>query len=159
MLYLQCFYSTAQTLTSDISISTKIDMYHYKIDTTTTGAQNESMICKSFQYIYLVSLHTLICFSLNKSANILVKTQTSLNWYPSFRDIKPWSLCLFVLLEIVCLCSSCLLCSYYGIKVISCLYLRCVSVCVRLKIFVSYGELLSVSNRWNWCVRLCLSAK
>ena len=30
----QCFYSTAQTLTSDISISTKIDMYHYKIDTT-----------------------------------------------------------------------------------------------------------------------------
>jgi hypothetical protein len=34
MLYLQCFYSTAQTLTSDISISTKMDMYHYKIDTT-----------------------------------------------------------------------------------------------------------------------------
>jgi len=33
MLYLQCFYSTAQTLTSDISISTKF--YHYKIDTTT----------------------------------------------------------------------------------------------------------------------------
>jgi hypothetical protein len=30
MLYLQCFYSTAQTLTSDISISTKMDMYHYK---------------------------------------------------------------------------------------------------------------------------------
>ena len=35
MLYLQCFYSTSQTLTSDISISTKMDMYHYKIDTTT----------------------------------------------------------------------------------------------------------------------------
>jgi hypothetical protein len=34
MLYLQCFYSTAQTLTSDISISTKMDMYHYKIDMT-----------------------------------------------------------------------------------------------------------------------------
>jgi hypothetical protein len=34
MLYLQCFYSTAQTLTSDISISTKMKMYHYKIDTT-----------------------------------------------------------------------------------------------------------------------------
>jgi len=34
MLYLQCFYSTSQTLTSDISISTKMDMYHYKIDTT-----------------------------------------------------------------------------------------------------------------------------
>ena len=34
MLYLQCFYSTAQTLVSDISISTKMDMYHYKIDTT-----------------------------------------------------------------------------------------------------------------------------
>jgi hypothetical protein len=28
------FYSTAQTLTSDISISTKMDMYHYKIDRT-----------------------------------------------------------------------------------------------------------------------------
>ena len=28
------FYSTAQTLTSDISISTKMDMYYYKIDTT-----------------------------------------------------------------------------------------------------------------------------
>ena len=34
MLYLQCFYSTAQTLASDISISTKMNMYHYKIDTT-----------------------------------------------------------------------------------------------------------------------------
>jgi hypothetical protein len=34
MLYLQCFYSTPQTLTSDISISTKMDMYHYKIDRT-----------------------------------------------------------------------------------------------------------------------------
>ena len=34
MLYIQCFYSTAQTLTSDISISTKMDMYHYKTDTT-----------------------------------------------------------------------------------------------------------------------------
>ena len=31
MLYLQWLYSTAQTLTSDISISTKMDMYHYKI--------------------------------------------------------------------------------------------------------------------------------
>jgi len=34
MLYLQCFYSAAQILTSDISISTKMDMYHYKIETT-----------------------------------------------------------------------------------------------------------------------------
>jgi hypothetical protein len=33
VISLQCFYSTAQTLTSDISISTKMDMYHYKIDT------------------------------------------------------------------------------------------------------------------------------
>ena len=40
MLYLQRFYSTAQTLTSDISISTKIDMYHYKIDTTCVGHHN-----------------------------------------------------------------------------------------------------------------------
>jgi len=46
MLYLQCFYSTAQTLTSDISISTKMDMYHYKIDTT---------ICR-FLSIYSIGL-------------------------------------------------------------------------------------------------------
>ena len=32
-------YSTAQTLTYDISNSTKMDMYHYKIDTTSDSGK------------------------------------------------------------------------------------------------------------------------
>ena len=54
MLYLQCVYSTAQTLTSDISISTKMDMYHYKMDTT---------LCIDCKYIDSVAEYALIPIS------------------------------------------------------------------------------------------------
>jgi len=50
MLYLQCFYSTASNLTSDIYISAKMDMYHYKIDTTICLSL---MVERSFICIYI----------------------------------------------------------------------------------------------------------
>jgi hypothetical protein len=48
---LQCFYSTAQTLTFDISISTKMDMYHYKIDTTRCS-RSSSIFCQ-FAFLHM----------------------------------------------------------------------------------------------------------
>jgi len=49
----QCFYSTAQTLISDISISTKMDMYHYKIDTTLcqTSRRNIYVVSSNFSLL------------------------------------------------------------------------------------------------------------
>ena len=49
MLYLLCVYSTSGNLTSDISISTKMDMNHYKIDTT--------KIYKAIQFIIAMVIY------------------------------------------------------------------------------------------------------